>query len=59
MRYIIALFWALVIGGVVSYVLVSMSGDPFNFTHSAIFSFIIFIAVVILGDVLLADKKEQ
>lgn len=57
MRFIVAFIWSLLIGGVVSYVLVSMSGDPINLTHSAIFSVIVFIAIVILGEGIL--KEEQ
>lgn len=57
MRFIMALFWALLIGAVVSYVLVSMAGTTLNLTHSAIFSILIFIAVVILGEGLLKEEK--
>ena len=57
MRFIIALFWALLIGGVVSYVLVSMSGEPLNLTHSVIFSIIVFIAIVLLGEGILKEEN--
>lgn len=57
MRFIMAFFWALLIGGVVSYVLVSMAGDPLNLWHSLALSIIIFVAVVILGEGIL--KEEQ
>ncbi|MFD1037707.1 DUF2929 family protein [Virgibacillus byunsanensis] len=56
MRFISAIFWALLISGVISYVLSSMAGDPFNFTHTIILAGILSVGVFALGGAL---KEES
>ncbi|WP_026905721.1 YjzD family protein [Paucisalibacillus globulus] len=59
MRYLVTIFWAVLITFVLSYVLSSMAGQSLDlvatFVMAAIFSLFIFI----LGDGLLREKKEQ
>lgn len=59
MRFIMSLFWAVLIGGVLSYVLTSMGKEPFNLNHSLILSGILFVAIVILGEGILGGQKEN
>ncbi|WP_368654556.1 DUF2929 family protein [Ornithinibacillus sp. 4-3] len=58
MRFIMSLFWAVLISGVVSYVLTNMGGEPFNLTHSLILAGILFIAVVVLGEFALRKQED-
>jgi hypothetical protein len=58
-RYLVTIFWAVLITFVLSYVLSSMAGQSLDlvatFVMAAIFSLFIFI----LGDGILREKKEQ
>ncbi|TXL64101.1 DUF2929 family protein [Cerasibacillus terrae] len=51
--------WALLIGGVVSYVLTSMAGDPFNLNTSLIISAIIAVVIFVLGDGILKGNSQE
>ncbi|MFB4169763.1 DUF2929 family protein [Virgibacillus sp. JSM 102003] len=59
MRFLIPLVWALFISGVISYVLSSMAGNPFNLTNTVILALIVTIAISILGEGVLKGKSEQ
>ncbi|WP_191126319.1 DUF2929 family protein [Cerasibacillus terrae] len=59
MRYIMTVIWALLIGGVVSYVLTSMAGDPFNLNTSLIISAIIAVVIFVLGDGILKGNSQE
>lgn len=59
MRYIMVLIWAVLLGSALSYVLTSMSGDPFVFSHALILSGIFLVAIFFLGDVVLKEDREQ
>lgn len=56
MRYIMTIFWAVLISLAVSYVLTSMSGDPFVVRDALILAGIFSLAVFLLGD---AVHKED
>ncbi|RKQ32617.1 DUF2929 family protein [Oceanobacillus halophilus] len=57
MRYILAIFWAVLISGAISYVLTSMGGEPFVLMDSLILAGIFSVAVFLLGDGVLTDKN--
>ncbi|HLS60991.1 MAG TPA: DUF2929 family protein [Virgibacillus sp.] len=59
MRYIMVLIWSVLIGSALSYVLTSMSGDPFEFSHALILAGIFFVAIFFLGNVVLQEDHEQ
>lgn len=59
MRVIMVLFWSTLVSSVVSYVLTSMAGDPFNFTLVLSFSVALTVAVLILGEGILDTNDEQ
>lgn len=58
MRFIMTLFWALLIGGALSYVLASMNGDPFNLTQSLALSIGTAIGIVLLDAVLTVSQPD-
>ncbi|MGM8364393.1 DUF2929 family protein [Virgibacillus sp. W0181] len=58
MRYIMTIIWSALISGVVSYVLSSMTGEPFNLADSLILAAIMAIAIFLLGDGLLKKQED-
>lgn len=46
MRFIVTVFWALLIGGAITYVLSNMGNEAFNLTQSLTFSAISFVGIV-------------
>jgi len=46
MRFIVSMFWALLIGGAIAYVLSNMGNEPFNLTQSLTFSAVTFIGII-------------
>lgn len=58
MRFLWTFIWALLIGGVISYILVSMTGDSFNMMHSLTLSIIFTIAIFLLGEGVLKEQNE-
>lgn len=46
MRFIVSMFWALLIGGAIAYVLSSMGNEPFNLVQSITFSAATFIGII-------------
>ncbi|HEY4601909.1 MAG TPA: DUF2929 family protein [Cerasibacillus sp.] len=59
MRYIMTIIWALLIGSVLSYVLTSMAGDPFNLNQALILSSIIAVLIFIMSGVIKDSSQEQ
>ena len=59
MRFIISLFWALLIGGALAYVLSSMAGDAFNVTQSIVYSGVVFIAIMLMDLALKTPMGEE
>lgn len=59
MRFIMTLIWALLISSAISYVLTSMAGDPFEFTHALILGVIFAIAIFILGEGVLKEDNKH
>ncbi|HLR79387.1 MAG TPA: YjzD family protein [Bacillota bacterium] len=59
MRYIMVIIWGVLISAVLSYVLTSMAGQPFNLNQSLTLAVIFSIIVYILGDGVLAEKNES
>lgn len=58
MRYIMTLIWSVLIGGIVSYVLTSMAGEPFNLTQTFVLAGIFAIFIFILGEVVIKEEKN-
>ncbi|WP_099157185.1 DUF2929 family protein [Virgibacillus ndiopensis] len=58
MRFIWTLIWALLISGVISYVLTSMGGTNFNVMSTVTLAIIMAIAVYILGEGIIKREKE-
>jgi len=58
MRYIMTLIWSVLISLVVTYVVTSMAGAAFNFTFVLILGAVIFLAIFVLGDLLLKEREE-
>ncbi|ENH96170.1 hypothetical protein J416_12192 [Gracilibacillus halophilus YIM-C55.5] len=58
MKYLVTIFWSVLISFLVAYVLSSMAGETFNisgvFALAAVFS----IAIIILGDGILDEGHE-
>lgn len=54
-----SLIWALIIGGVIAYVLSSMVDEPFNLTQSVVFSGAVFIFILIVDVVLTTREPEK
>ncbi|MGM8212663.1 DUF2929 family protein [Virgibacillus sp. W0430] len=59
MRYIMTVFWAVLISGVVSYVLSSMASEPFSVSDSLILAAIMAIIIFVLGDGLLKNQEDN
>ncbi|MBC5636686.1 MULTISPECIES: YjzD family protein [Ornithinibacillus] len=59
MRYIATILWAVLITFVLSYVLSSMGGGSLDLVATLVMAAILSIAIFILGDGLLKEKKEQ
>ena len=57
MRYIIIFIWSILISSAVSYVLTSMSGDPFSFKIAVFFAGILSVAIFVLGDGILKEAE--
>jgi len=45
-----AIVWAFILSLAISYVLTSMGGEPFNFSHTFVVASLIVVAVVALGE---------
>lgn len=58
MRVIATIFWSLLIGGAIAYVLASMGEDPFNLAQSLAFSAISFAAILVLDLALPASEEN-
>lgn len=58
MRHVVVIIWSILIGTVVSYVLTSMGGEPFNMNHTLILAAFLFVIVTILGEFVLKEDKN-
>ncbi|MEW9674971.1 YjzD family protein [Lentibacillus sp. L22] len=58
MRFFWTFIWALAIGGVISYILSAMAGEPFNVIHTLVLSIIFTIAIYVLGEGILKEQAE-
>lgn len=56
MRIIMTLIWAVLISGVVSYVLTSMAGEPFSILQTLIVAGMFGLVVIVLGGVVLKEE---
>ncbi|HEX6593643.1 MAG TPA: YjzD family protein [Bacillota bacterium] len=59
MRYIMVIIWGVLISSVLSYVLTSMAGEPFNVNQTITLAVIFSVIVYILGDGILTEKNES
>lgn len=57
MRYIMTIFWAVLISTAISYVLTSMGGEPFIFSEALILAAVIIVGVFALGEGILKEEK--
>lgn len=58
MNYIMTIIWAILISAAVSYVLLSMAGEPFVFADSLLLAVVLVAAVFTLGAGVLKEKNE-
>ncbi|WP_284139435.1 MULTISPECIES: YjzD family protein [unclassified Virgibacillus] len=59
MRYIWTIIWAMLISGVLSYVLSSMAANPFVLKDTLILGAIFAIFIFILGEGVLREEKSN
>ncbi|MGM0318182.1 MULTISPECIES: YjzD family protein [unclassified Enterococcus] len=57
MRYIVALFWAVILGQVVGYIGGALSSSPYDFTMTTIISLVAGLIVILISAVA-TPKKE-
>ncbi|WP_156288852.1 DUF2929 family protein [Oceanobacillus salinisoli] len=57
MRYIMSIFWAILISLAISYVLTSMAGETFVLSDSLILAAILSAAIFLLGDSVLKEEN--
>ncbi len=57
MRYIVTLFWAVVLGQVVGYIGAALTSGTYDFTLTTIISFIAGVIILLIGAV--APKKRK
>lgn len=57
LRIIMAVVWAFILSLAISYVLVSMGGEPFVFSHTLVVTAIISIGVIALGEGALKETE--
>ncbi|WP_114352947.1 DUF2929 family protein [Saliterribacillus persicus] len=58
MKYVMTITWAVLISFLVAYVLSSMAGETFSIASTFIIAAIFSIIVILIGDVLLREKKS-
>jgi len=58
LRFIVTIFWALLIGGAIAYVLASMGEEPFNLSQSLAFSAISFVGIILV-DIALSTREQN
>ncbi|HLS35039.1 MAG TPA: DUF2929 family protein [Bacillota bacterium] len=59
MRFLMVAIWSLLIGLVITYVVTSMAGAPFNLSNVFIIAAVFFVAIAALGEVILKEKEEH
>ncbi|WP_327607187.1 DUF2929 family protein [Virgibacillus tibetensis] len=59
MRYIMTIVWAVLISGVISYVLSSMGNEAFSLVNTLVLAAILVVAVVILGEGVLKEEDTN
>ena len=59
MRYLVTIFWAVLITFVLSYVLSSMSGQSLDLVATFVMAAIFSVFIFILGDGILREKKNH
>ncbi|RDW18260.1 DUF2929 domain-containing protein [Oceanobacillus arenosus] len=57
MRYIMTIIWSVVISLAIAFVLTSMGGEPFVATDALLLAALLTVAIIILGDGILREKK--
>ncbi|GGB39940.1 DUF2929 family protein [Virgibacillus dakarensis] len=58
MRFFWTFIWALAVGSVISYILSSMAGNPFNVVHTLALAIIFTLAIYLLGEGVLKEQEE-
>ncbi|HLR02797.1 MAG TPA: DUF2929 family protein [Virgibacillus sp.] len=58
LRYIVSIFWAVLISAVISYVLASMADEPFSIAGSLLLAAIFAIGIITLGEGGLKEDKQ-
>jgi len=56
-RLLAVVIWSLLISVLVSYVLTSMAGTPFNMNHTLILGLFFTVAIFLIGDVALKEEN--
>ncbi|RDW19959.1 DUF2929 family protein [Oceanobacillus chungangensis] len=58
MRYIMTIFWSVVVSLAIAFVLSSMGGEPFVLSDGLLLAAILAVAAIILGDGILKEEKN-
>lgn len=59
MKYIVTMFWALILGQVVGYLGSALTGGQYDYTVTAQLSFLVGIIVIIIAKVCVPKKAKQ
>jgi len=59
LRFFVIIIWSFLVSTIVSYVLTSMAGEPFNLNHTLILATFFFIFITILGEFVLKEEKSN
>ncbi|BFQ96254.1 YjzD family protein [Enterococcus cecorum] len=59
MKYIVTMFWAMILGQVVGYLGSALTGGQYDFTVTAQLSFLVGIIVIIIANVCVPKKAKQ
>ena len=59
MKYIVTMFWAMILGKVVGYLGSALTGGQYDFTVTAQLSFLVGIIVIIVANVCVPKKAKQ
>ena len=59
MKYIVTMFWAMILGQVVGYLGSALTGGKYDFTVTAQLSFLVGIIVIIVANVCVPKKAKQ
>jgi len=59
LRFFVVIIWSFLVSTIVSYVLTSMAGEPFNLNHTMILAAFFVVVITILGEFVLKEEKSN